>query len=346
MNQISRFYQSAKGHYQKASSGNKEIEFTFRLDAYIIKLYFSNSVMAEKILPSLLHLKRNTELNENLSIYIWDNSSIHLNPLFFPWTPEDILQRGEIRGYNDERYCTSYVHGAHGLMMLDREKSIGYFWLNDIEKLPYYEKSAPLRNLLHWWLRSRGLMLTHSSAVSDENGAILFVGKGGSGKSTTALSCLTDGLMYLSDDYCITSNKSKPEVFCLYNSAKMSASTFELFPDLYTLKEELPYENHEKMVFQLYPNYKDKLQIKAPLKAIVLPCISNRKIPLMKPMSSATALLALAPSSIYQVPLAAKLELIHFSKLVGSLPCYTIELGVDVKTNVSLIKNLLNESGG
>ena len=42
--------------------------------------------------------------------------------------------------------------------LLDQQANLGLFWARDAAAIPYYERSSPLRNLLHWWM---GRQLVH-----------------------------------------------------------------------------------------------------------------------------------------------------------------------------------------
>jgi hypothetical protein len=80
----------------------------------------------------------------------------------------------------------------------------------------------------------RGFLFSHHSALADEQprsplrsywvsgygyGRRTVAGKGGSGKSTTALACLDSPLVYASDHYCSLTNEPAPYVYSLYDSA-------------------------------------------------------------------------------------------------------------------------------
>jgi len=65
----------------------------------------------------------------------------------------------------------------------------------------------------------------HGAAVSLNGKSILLTAKGGSGKSTTALSCFFAGMSYLGDDYVTVKSGDVITTHSIYSSTK-------LFPDV------------------------------------------------------------------------------------------------------------------
>ena len=74
--------------------------------------------------------------------------------------------------------------------------------------------------------------MVHAAAVGDESGGVLLVGRGGSGKSTTALSCLGTQVGYLADDYCLVEMVEGPRVHSLYTSGKANRGSIARLPRL------------------------------------------------------------------------------------------------------------------
>ena len=65
-----------------------------------------------------------------------------------------------------------------------------------------------------------------------QHGGVLLAGKGGSGKSTTALTCLNSELQYVSDDYCVVVAQPSPFAYNLYCTAKVRADNTHRVPHL------------------------------------------------------------------------------------------------------------------
>ena len=72
----------------------------------------------------------------------------------------------------------------------------------------------------------------HAAAVGQMGSGALLVGKGGSGKSTSALGSLASGWRYIGDDYCLLALNGIPQIHSLCTSAKLNAYHLENFPTL------------------------------------------------------------------------------------------------------------------
>ena len=163
---------------------------------------------------------------------------------------------------------------------------------------------------------------------------MLLVGKGGSGKSTVALSSLGSELLYAGDDYVAVTLEPTPRVQSLYSSAKLEPHHVrEFLPDLVPL-----------VVERRAPRRGEG----GPVRARALPGAHDRGVPAsgrcrseghpghvraarIVPASRAAALAALAPSTIFQLHTADQTALSAMSRLVARVPCYGLELGSDVK---------------
>ncbi len=73
------------------------------------------------------------------------------------------------------------------------------------------------------WLASSTMQCVHGAAVALEGRAVLLVGVGGRGKSTTALACAQRGFTFLGDDLCIVeSTTGGAYVHGIYATAKLN----------------------------------------------------------------------------------------------------------------------------
>ena len=116
----------------------------------------------------------------------------------------------------------------------------------------------------------------HAAAVGSECGAALITGKGGLGKSTTALSCLGKGLNYVGDDYVVVQLDPFARVHSLYCTAKLNWDQMARFPRFADLAKKHDHPESEKAVMYLYPEMRGQIVRSLPLKAIMTPHISDR----------------------------------------------------------------------
>lgn len=310
-----------------------------------IRLSFSSRLLQSLLGRSFQHLSHATGLANDFTIKVWDSVSTGAQMPPPPWSHDDYLARGEIRGFNNDRIRTVFNLGeTAGLSMLDLQKGEALFWVRDARSIPYYETGAPLRTIMNWWFTSRGFQVVHGGAVGTADGGVLLVGKGGSGKSTSCLSCIGSTLKYAGDDYCIVTSNPSPHVYSMYQTAKLKGPRdLERFPDLAEFASNLDQIEKEKILFFLGEHAPEFLEPDFPLRAVLVPTVQKESKARIEPISRAAALHALAPSSIFQNSGAAHSEFDAMSNLVKTLPCFSLVAGENISQIPLVIKNLLAE---
>ena len=83
-------------------------------------------------------------------------------------------------------------------------------------------QAQPASSAIAAWLAQAGTLVLHAGAVGDRNGAALLLGRGGTGKSTTALACAIRGMGVLGDDFCAVTTSGPPIVHGIYATAKIT----------------------------------------------------------------------------------------------------------------------------
>ncbi len=298
------------------------------LAGFRVRLRFAAPEMRRALWPALGHRITDEAGSPDLEIMIWDSASTGVESPAPAWHHDDYRERGLIRGFNTERFRTCFQIGPDTLSMLDVSSGLAVQWVRDAEALPYYEKGAPLRHLFNWWMSENGYMLVHAAAVSAADSAGLLVGRGGSGKSTTAIACLGTKLRYISDDYCLVGPTSPPHVHSLYSTAKLTHDSLARFPDLEEAISNTRIIADDKLLFFLHPRYQHLMTSGGGLKAIFVPEINPRtSSSTIEPVSKAKALLALAPSSIFQLSGGGTSEFEILSDLVERVDCYRLQIG-------------------
>jgi hypothetical protein len=175
----------------------------------------------------------------------------------------------------------------------------------------------------------------------NRTGCCPLTGKGGIGKSTTALSCLQSDLYYLADDYVITRLEPEPLVYSLYSTAKLNADHVVNFPDLTRFVENPDKLDQEKAVMFLYPHRKEQIVSEMPLKAILTPRVMHLSETATRPVSRWTIERALSFTTMSQLPCVGRHTHDFVSKLSAALPGYVLELGRDLKKIPAAISDFL-----
>jgi len=216
--------------------------------------------------------------------------------------------------------CPLYLDLAtRRLHAYDPARQIGLFHLPD--------QPAPFLRIFHWWAAGQDLQLVHGAALATERGAALLAGRGGSGKSTTALACVGSPLRYLADDYCLLA-PAAPRVHSLFATGKADARSLALLPHLAPAFEPRVPDPGGKSIIFLAEHAAASLVPLADLRAVVVPRV-GAAICALHPISAMEALRALAPSTMLQLPGHRARSLARIAATVRALPCWRLDLGPD-----------------
>ncbi len=299
----------------------------YHIAGHDIRLQFAGPALIPKLTPALAHLATAPTASPALTICIWDSASTCTRMPAPPWSWDVRATRGDIMGYNDEQIRTAVNGGA--LSMIDFSLQTSLFWIRDASQVPYYETGAPLLRILHWWLGEQGNQLVHAAALGTPTGGVLLVGPGGSGKSTTALSCLKSSLLYASDDYCLVANEPAPHAYSVYNTAKVDRQTLVRFPHLMTAVGNPDQLHQEKALLFLWRHFPETIMGSFPIRAIILPQVASHTETAISPASPLEGLRALAPSTMRQLAGAGQVAWQAMTSLVKRVPCYHLHLSSD-----------------
>jgi hypothetical protein len=340
-------------------AGQAEEEFgleekAFSIGGCDVRLRFAGSRWTRPLTSALKHLQAAEPVAQvrELTVSILDGSMVPRNPLLRSYLkplvdfwPDYTGPRGELLHLHVGSTMAFYTPGPDHLSIVDLESNLGFFWKRDLSPLPYYEAGSPLRTLLHPWLREQGVQFVHGAAVGTESGGVLMAGKGGSGKSTSALACLHSDLMYAGDDYCLVgcAKGDTRRLYSLYNTAKLVGDNdLAKFNGLASHVWNPQRERDEKVTIFLAESFPQQLISHFPLRAILVPVIRGGRVTVIEPCPRGEALMALGPSTLAQLPASGGKDLESMARLVRSLPCFRMNLGTDLSRIAPAISGLLN----
>jgi hypothetical protein len=253
--------------------------------------------------------------------------------------------RGEVLELHSVGISAIYNAGPNVLTVVDFDQNRGWLLKLDDDTFPYWEVGSPFRFLLHEWFAARGLQYVHAAAVGTEQGGVLLVGKGGSGKSTTALLCAAAGMQYAGDDYCLI-DPAHAWVHSLYNTGKLKGpEDYARLPELKGLStnpDSFERDGADKAVYFLDEIWPDRVVAGIPLRAIVVPRITGQATARFEPCSAFDAVVAMLPSTVAQLPAASNEDCDRMVALAEKLPTYLLHLGTDIRGIPAALTALLN----
>lgn len=324
-----QFFAGARARFEAAAAGSGLVERRFGVAERLLRLCFAGYALHDRLAPAIEHLATTEEEAPDFTVYLFDTATTGVE-LKAAWDASAYGPRGEIAGFNTERYCTAFQQGADVLLTLDRQSREAVYWVPDAAQVPYWERSFPLRTVFHWWFEDLPLQPVHAAAVGLAGGGVLIAGPGGCGKSTTALACLESELQYAGDDYVLVRQAPTPHVYCLYGTAKLDADNLGRIPAMRTFLDNADRLDREKALVFLRSWLPGKLIGGFPIRALVTPRVTGRRDTLLRPVGAMEAVRALAPTTLYHLPGAERQAFAKIAALVRQLPCYVLEVGTDL----------------
>ena len=319
------------------------IDRWFEIAGASVLLRFAGPALVDFACRALSHLALDGPgaRGPDLTVHLWDSGSTGVAVPGRPAAFERVRVNGALEGDDATGIRAAFVGDAEALSVYDPERQAGAYWIRDVTAVREYDRPAPLRLLLSWWLEQRGATLVHGAAVGDERGAVLLAGQAGAGKSTTALACLAAGLRYVADDYCVVASDPDPVVHSIYCSGKAVTANLGLLPGLTELIPEPDTFFEEKSIYYVGEHLPERLAPQLPLRAVLVPQVAGGPRTLVEPASAATALAALAPSTLFQLAHSGGTAFGRLAALVRAVPCHRLLVGDEPAGAAEAIRDLL-----
>jgi hypothetical protein len=207
-------------------------------------------------------------------------------------------------------------------------------------EVPVWEHVAPLRHLLAWWAAANGLALVHAAAVSARGQAVLLVGRGGTGKSTTSLAARQAGWTLLGDDYVIVDPGPPPVAYALYGQAKANDRSVALAQVGEATRTGVFV--HDKHVIALEPLV--GADCSAPIVAVcAMQPPEPGTAPDLTPLPAVAVARALAPSTLKQQLGGWDATWKVMAQVARSVPGYGLQAGDHPVAAAELLKAVLSQ---
>lgn len=209
-----------------------------------------------------------------------------------------------------------------------------------------WEQHSPLRDFWHLWALHNNALLIHSGVICDGGKAVLLPGAGGSGKSTTVLSCLQNGLKTTGDDYNLLFDDG--EGFCaapLYGNIKTKNSASRLFDfQIMSTWEREAVSYAEKTIY--YPPAKADIWDVSGVKlvGILCPNITANNMAGIGNIKPVELINKLAVSSIMQSPFMAQQYLAKAGEFARKMKVANLNLSPNPNDNAACIRKWLKEA--
>ncbi len=324
------FVYEAEACFERAAKAVGLHERTFAVAGHRVRMRFAGERLLRPMTRALAHCAAPADGAAGLTACFFDSDSTATAMPPPAWSPEQYTGSGEIAHFRDDNIDTSYHVGWDVFQCFDRRRNMAVYWTPSWQRLPWWEVSFPLRVILHWWLRDTPLQPVHAAAMGNAEGGVLVAGPCGSGKSTTALSCLGSELRYAGDDYTLVRVEPAPYVHLLYSTAKLDLDGLERFPRLAASVDNRDRLDREKAMLYLHESQPESLIAGFPVRAVLVPEITGKPYTSVESIPQSRAMLALAPTTTKHLPAARARTVAKLAQLTKSVGCYKLLAGTDL----------------
>lgn len=229
------------------------------------------------------------------------------------------------------RYRLNHMLEIGFWQFYDRQTGRGIQLLRDAESLPLWDSGSPLRNFLHWHLNAADRSLVHAGSLGIGGHGVLLSGAGGSGKSGTVLAGVLHGLETVGDDYLLVTAPTTAPVLAepLFKTlktdpagyARLGLARFSAIP------RTLNWQG--KHQFALADIGAEARAEGLEIHAICLPEVGGGAVTRFEEVSAKQAFLAMAPSSVSQIPGDRDISFSVAAALARKLPAFRMRLSPD-----------------
>jgi hypothetical protein len=321
----------------RAERGAGAVVHDLRVAGRGVRLRFAGEGLVPCVLPALAHLAATFDGPAELTVHLWDSEStgVPMLPAPFAATPGgNQLPGGRIDGFTGARHHAACNPETGSFSLLDREAGVAAIWVRGPGQPDRHERAAPLKHLFAGAWSASGLQMVHAAALGDARGGLLLGGRGGSGKSTTAVLCLEAGLGFAGDDYCLVDAE---RAYGVYATAKLVPERVGWVPGLAAAFDAPPPGEKAIAFLAGHPGLRPSM----PLRALVLPAVTGVAPTRLVPLAPAAAVRGIAPSSVLQSVGTGAGNLALLAGLARRLPCWRLELGPDRDAIPGVLAELL-----
>jgi hypothetical protein len=306
-----------------------------------LRLCFAGVSLAEPIMSPLRH-RRTRNSAPKMTIAMFDGRTTGVTPAISLLNERPKSDRTIVKWGEDNLQLLCQGHPIATVQTFDTLNARAVFWVDDVAKLKGLDRYKPILQMLRWSFARGPWQPVHAAAVCGPRGGVLLGGRGGSGKSTTALACVRAGWRYAGDDYVLIRAKPEPSVENIFSSAHLREDMLSSFPTFHpTLLNAGRVGPEEKAVFRLSDRVAREDFSGFTISAILLPKFTGGRDSRTKPAPRSRATIALAPTSLFVLHGDSPMGFRTIAEFVETLPTFWLELGTDTEQIPAAIERLL-----
>lgn len=240
-----------------------------------------------------------------------------------PYRPHEVaseLARNGLRG--------SYFHDLNHWHLMDPANGLAVQLMREPGAYPSWEIGAPLRPFLHWYYAAQGRRLAHCGTLGLGGQGVILAGDGGSGKSGTVIGGLLHGLQSVGDDYVLLDADDRIVARPVFTTLKQDQAGVARL-GMVDLVAHKPVNWQGKYEFVIGDVSALPIPERLEISALLIPRVTGAARTGLQPVARGEAMIALAASTLYQMPGERESGFRFFSRVTRALPCYSLNLGSD-----------------
>jgi hypothetical protein len=257
--------------------------------------------------------------------------------------PPHLRSRTVLRASRDIYYL--WRDEADGyLTAIDRRVRRGLVWFTAAERIASWHVARPFLHAIKGFSLEAAWTPIHAASVARDGKAVLIVGQSGAGKTSIALSLVTQGWSYLGDDAVIV-RANPARVGALYSSARLRADTFARFPEIMKACLAISDDAGEQKAEVDMTLLPIRSAAEADIRAILFPQPGDWSELRLAPVPKSDALRRMMEATSQSMMGDEAAVFAKLSDLVASVPCYRMAACGDPATLSSGLAKLLDGGG-
>lgn len=301
----------------------------FRLVRLDMAMWFSSETLADLCERTLVRRKHDDPSAANIEVYAidaglggWEPPALWREDAGFASRDFDrILDAGNLRGF--------YHHDAPSWQFYDRATATGVVTLPGAMDIPPWESGSPFRLFLHWAYAAANMRLTHAATLGVGGYGALIAGASGSGKSSTALAGLLNGLDSVGDDYVLVEQGARVVAHSVFTVFKQDREGLRRAGIAQSDIDAAELNWHGKIEFEAAKLSPKGLADRMEIGALLIPEVARLRRTAIEPATARQAVLSLAPSGVFQLPGDTTEGFGFLAGLVRQLPAFRVRLSED-----------------
>lgn len=228
------FFAKSLASAKEALARLSPVEHDIELAGMHIRLRFAGLALEWQLMPAIAHRIFAADKGSQpvMTIHVWDSESSGVAIGAPPVEKYCLSERGDIWTFDSKRLRSAFHYSEFSLNLVDLDTGQAVFWVNSAADLAYWTIASPFRTLFHWCAEHHGAQLVHAAAIGIGGRGILLTGRGGVGKSSSALTCVEAGFDYVGDDYVLLTKGDCIRAHSIYSSAKVEQQDVARYPGL------------------------------------------------------------------------------------------------------------------